>query len=248
MIWLAALLACDPALPEGAPAPRVRVDGRLVDATGAPAAGERIMVCNLLACQSGLSGPDGRFDLSLGRAGHYVLKTEDVISGRSRHAAAMLPVLALRDAPVDVGDLPLPPLPEGPRVGPASADPQALAATDDLTLTISRSAVKMAFHDYLHELVAVPLPPERTRWAADLTGEDLLAVWALHPFEATSAVPVAIAWTTDQPDGAVVRFRTVGGANGTLSAPIDAPVSGGVARTPEGAGITELTYLVATRP
>jgi hypothetical protein len=98
--------------------------------------------------------------------------------------------------------------------------------------------------EFLYDLAARRLPNEHVPHYAELEGEQIVAVYALHPFAASSASPIAVRAPADLPDGTVVWFRTVDELDGNCSEPIAGQVDGGYVATAPGTGIRRITYLV----
>jgi hypothetical protein len=75
----------------------------------------------------------------------------------------------------------------------------------------------------------------------------IIAVYALHPFAATSTEPIGVRIPAEVPDGTAVRLMVVDEIDGTFAESVDAVVRNGEIVTPEGTGITRLTHLVVVR-
>lgn len=218
--------------------------GVLLDPDGQPLPRTDVLACMATTCLFGESDADGRFAFAIEPPAEVALKTHADLDASPRRAAALEPVRLVDGTRVDVGSVYTPDLPAGAILGPASDDPQTLAAGDGLELTLHRADLTPAIGDALFDVAARALPADRVPSYPELAGRTVLAVYALHPFAATSASPIAVRAPVALPDGTAVEVRVVSELDGLLSAPIPAHVSGGVATTDAGEGITRLTYLV----
>jgi hypothetical protein len=230
-----------------APVVESGVAGVLKDEAGRPLARARVLACMTKVCLVGETGRDGRFSFSIDPPVDIVIKTEPDVAASPRRGAAMMPVALADRRVVDVGSVYVPNLPAGRPFGPGADDPQTVQAGDGLQLTLSRKALKPRPGDFIGEVAARRLPVARIPRYPALGGEAVIAVYALHPFAAQSAVPIAVRLPTGLPAGARVRFRTINEIDGTFSAPVPGHVSDGHLVTDPGVGITELTYLVISR-
>jgi len=251
---LVVVAACTPAAPAGdaavpatAKAVPSGITGVLNDEAGSPLASAHVLACMSTVCYSDRTGADGRFTFPIDAPAEVVIKTEEDIAPGWRRAAAMAPVRLTEARLVDVGDVRTPALPEGPRVGPARLDPQALDAGDGLSLTVKRAALKPPAGYAIADVAARRLPAVMLPRYAALLDEEVVAVYALHPFAATSAEPIGIRAASDLPAGTPVKFRTISEIDGSLSAPVAGTASGSFVATDPSAGITRLTYLVVSR-
>ncbi len=230
------------------------VTGVLKDEAGRPLAHAKVLACMTKVCLIGETGADGRFSFSIDPPVDVVIKTEPDLAasphgGASpRRGAAMMPVALAERRVIDVGPVYVPNLPPGRPFGPGAADPQTVQAGDGLQLTLSRTALKPRPGDVIMELAARRLPAARVPKYAALGGEDVIAVYALHPFAAVSATPIAVRAASALPDGTRVSFRTINEIDGTFSAPVPGRASRGYLATDPVTGITELTWLVISRP
>lgn len=214
--------------------------GTLVGVPGVTA----IMACTERFCLNGETDPSGAFSFLLDPPAHVAIKTHEDLEAEPRRAAALRPCV-LVDTPLDVGEVYVPTLPAGVRLGPSLTQVQALDAGDGLTLTLRRGDLRAAFGDTLLDVAARRLPDDRTAPYA-VPGEALLAVYALHPFAATSESPVGLRVASELPAGTPVWFRTLSEIDGALSAPVAGRADGSALVTEEGLGITQLTWLVVT--
>jgi hypothetical protein len=197
-------------------------------------------------CLYGESQADGRFMFEIEPPASVALKTHEDLTRTPRWAAALEPVRVVGGSWVDAGALYVPELPEGAVLGPETDDPQTLAAGDGLELTLRRADLEPPLGEFLFDIAARRVPAEYVPDYPDLE-EEVIAVYALHPFAAESASPITIRAPTDLPDGTPVSFRTISEIDGSFSAPAPGLASGGALTTNAGAGITRLTYLVVSR-
>jgi hypothetical protein len=230
------------------PASESGVVGVLKNEAGRPLSRARVLACMTKVCLVGETGVDGRFSFSIDPPVDVVIKTEPDLAASPRRGAAMVPVALVGRRVNDIGSVYVPNLPAGRPFGPGAADPQTVAAGDGLQLTLSRKALKPRLGDVILEVAARRVPAVRAPKYPALGGEEVIAVYALHPFAATSATPIAVRVVSALPDGATVTFRTINEIDGTFSAPVPGRASGGYLATDPGAGITELTWLVISEP
>ena len=223
------------------------VSGVLQDEAGRPIAGARVLACMSTVCFSDNTGPTGGFSFQIDAPNDVVIKTEESLTTEWRRAAAMAPVRLSEARMVDVGAVHMPTLPEGRPIGPARSDPQTVAAGDGLELTVHRSALTPPLGEVVVEAAARRLPEAFLPRYAALVDEEVIAVYALHPFTATSKVPVGVRAPSNLPEGTRVQFRTISEIDGSLSEPVPGRASGTSVATDPSTGITRLTYLVITR-
>jgi hypothetical protein len=149
--------------------------------------------------------------------------------------------------PVDVGAVFVPTLPAGVPLPAAQASRQVLAVGDGLELTVDPRHLKAAPGDVLMNVAARRVPAARVPAYRLPVGERVLAVYALHPFAATSESPIGVRAPSTLPAGTAVKFRTMGELDGAWSAPTPGRATGQHVATDPSAGITHLTYLVISR-
>ncbi len=145
---------------------------------------------------------------------------------------------------MDAGTLYTPELPQGATIGPATSDPQTLAAGDGLELTLNRADLTPPLGGFLFDVAARKLPADRIPSYPELAGRTVLAVYALHPFAAKSRSPIGVRAPAALADGAAVDFYGVSEIDGLLSAAAVGHASGGAVRTDPGQGLGSLTYVV----
>ena len=143
-------------------------------------------------CCYGESGADGSF--------HFEI--EPPARSRSRHRKICRSSRGARRA-VPGGDLrpgadrtsgrsTVPLLPDGVLFGPAGEDPQTLAAGDGLELTLRRADLSPRIGDTLVDAAARLMPPSQVCSLLTVPGEEIIAVYALHPFAAVSSSPIGV--------------------------------------------------------
>lgn len=230
----------DETVPEG---PGLR--GQLIDAAEQPLAGVQILACQATTCLYAESGVDGRFEFVIEPPADVALKTHAALASTPRGAAALEPVDIVDDSLVDVGTLYVPDLPTGVVIGP-SEDPQTLAIGDGLELTLIGTDITPSIGEFLYDIAATRLPSQHVPPYPDLEGTEVIAVYALHPFAATSSSPIAVRVPTDLPDGTTIEFRTINPLDGNFAEVVPGHVENGHAISDPGTGITRITYLVVS--
>lgn len=218
--------------------------GSLVGEDGAALGEVAVMACTDLFCLNGETEPSGAFSFLLDPPARVAVKTHEDLGATPRLAAALHPCM-LVDEPLDLGEVYVPTLPDGVRLGPSLTQVQTLDAGDGLTLTLRRGDLQVAFGDTLIDVAARRVPADRTAPYA-MAGEQLLAVYALHPFAATSDTPVGLRLVSDLPTGTAVWFRTLSELDGSPSQPVAGHADGTALVTDAGLGIDRLTWLVVT--
>lgn len=221
--------------------------GALMDESEQPLAGEQILACMATTCLFGETAADGSFFFPIEPPAEVALKTAGDLSTTPRRGAALCPVRITGDSLIDVGPLHVPSLPEGVPIGPASMDPQTLMVGDGLELTLRRADLTPRIGDVLVDAAAREVPASQVCPLITLDGEEIVAVYALHPFAATSASPIPVRAPSDLPAGTTVRFRTISEIDGHLSEPVPGQADGTSITTEPSTGITELTWLVISR-
>jgi hypothetical protein len=221
--------------------------GRLVDEDGAPRAGEQVLACTMVFCLTVDSDLDGGFFVPLTDVPESLsVKTHEYWD--EGIAPGLLPLFVPDDVTIDVGEIVCPRVEPGEPWGPVADDPQTFDAGDGLELTMRRADVALPFGTSFDAVGAGELPLDRVPSYDGLEAEQVLAVYALHPFGATSASPVGVSAPVDLPAGTPVYFRSIGILGEGLSAPAVGASDGSRATTGEGQGLTELTYVVVSTP
>ena len=222
--------------------------GVLHDETGRPVAHAAIQACTTSVCFPAESGADGRFrfELHVKTPVHVLLKTPEQLTA-PRRAAAMLPVDVRGPTSTDVGTVFVPSLPAGVPLAAAGRGRQTLSVGDGLELSLDPAHVRPAPGHIVTTLAARRLPAARVAAFRLPAGERIVAVYALHPFGASSETPVGVGVPSTLVAGTAVTFRTMGELDGTLSDPASGRATGSHVTTAPSAGITHLTYLVISR-
>lgn len=222
--------------------------GRLVDGDGAPIAAEELLACTTTSCLTVDSDAQGRFWFPLDEVPEIrSVKTHDDPDGVPPRGAALVYVECVDATAVDLGDIVVPALAAGATWGAESADPQTLEVGDGLVLTASRAAVHLAFGQSFTDPVAAGRLPDA--WIPAYPGfeEEVLAVYALTPFDATSDAPIGLSAPSDLPAGTAVHFWSVGSLGQGLSGPATGTADGARVTTDPGQGLYELTHVVISR-
>ncbi len=222
--------------------------GVLRNETGQPLAYSDVQACTTIVCLFGESGPDGRFrfELPVGPA-QFVIKTPEDVSTTPRRAAALSPVRVSGRSYIAAGSVDVPVLPDALALRSAGGDRQTVEAGDGLELTISLSDLVAPAGKVLVGVAARRIPAAQVP-SYDLPGDEtIVAVYALHPFAATSRSPMGVNVPSGLPSGTPVRFRTIREIDGSFSEPAPGRATGTHVATDRSAGITELTHVVITR-
>ncbi|HWM87514.1 MAG TPA: hypothetical protein VNO33_16790 [Kofleriaceae bacterium] len=221
--------------------------GSLLDGQNVVLTGEDVLACMATVCLYGESGADGSFSFEIEPPAAVALKTQPDLSLQPRRGAALCPVSIASDELVDVGPLHCPLLPDGVLFGPPAEDPQTLSAGDGLELTLRRADLTPRVGDVLVDAAARLMPPSQVCSLLVVPDEEIVAVYALHPFAAVSSSPIAVRAPSDLPPDTAVNFRTISEIDGHFSDPIPGRTDGTTAATDPDTGITELTWLVISR-
>jgi hypothetical protein len=237
--------ATDPA--DTAPPKGSGISGRLVGTDGVARVGERVLACTPLTCLTLDTDADGAFRFEIAAPAQLVVKSRPDLDHQPRRGVAMVPCVLADDAPMPLGDVLVPDLSAGARVDAFDAVSRDHDLGGGLTLTLAGTAVQPALGTSVRDLAAGVIPPDRAPHFPGLNHDDVLAVYALHPFEAHLDPPAAVAIATDLPVGEVVDLYTIDALDGALSAPIPATSDGEALRTGAGAGLDRLTNLVVVR-
>jgi hypothetical protein len=227
-----------------APDSSMGLRGTLVADDGAAIADHPVLACMATACLLGQSGSEGQFWFSIESPADVALKTLEDLDSKPRRGALLMPVHITGSRLVDVGDVGVPTLPDGVPFAPKSAGPTVYEAGDGLILTLVRGDLTPRLGDFLRDVAARRIPLTEIRPMAGLEGERIDAVYALHPFAAVSASPIAVEAEADLPSGTAVNFRSISEIDGRLSEPVPGRADGAFVRTDPGTGLSELTWLV----
>ncbi len=229
------------------PAPE-GVWGEVVDADHLPLAHYVVLACSARTCLTGESDAAGRFAFDIEVPFELALKTQAPSGGTGPKGVGLLPCASDEAKDVAAGTIYVPRLTEGTVLGAPSSELVAMEAGDGLTLTLRTASLKPSPGTFLDQLAAARLPASTLPTYNTWPGEQVVAVFALHPFAATSTEAIGVEVALDQEDGTDVWFRTLSEIDGTASARLGGSVLDGVARTAAGEGIRRLTYLVVSVP
>lgn len=218
--------------------------GTLKSEAGEPLATTAVMGCMATTCYFGETDASGNFEFSIEPPAEVAFKTHEDLTSEPRRAAALHPVLLVDDFLVSLGNVHVPNLDNGALFGPIENDPQALSAGDGLNLIVWRSSLKPSLGDTLVDLSARRIPPEQQPVLPEVDPADVVAMYALHPFGARSAKPIAVQAESTLPHGTRVSFQTISELDGLLSPKVPGSSDGTYVTTDAGAGINKLTWLV----
>jgi hypothetical protein len=205
-----------------------------------------VLACLATTCYFGESGSDGFFSFMVDPPAEIALKTLEDLTLDPRRGASLAPVRLTDDNLVYVGSIYAPNLPAGTPFGPSSSDPQTLAGGDGLEVTLDRADLRPRLGDILDNLAARAIPRSHMPAIPELGAEEIVAVYALHPFGATSSSPIAVRATSTIAAGNV-RFRSISDIDGLVSPPAEGTADGTFVQTNVGQGITELSWLIISR-
>lgn len=220
------------------------VAGILADESGEPLPFRSVMACTQTVCFYTDTNGDGRFTFLLDEPFRGVIKTDEDLRSTPRRSSPMVPIAVAANEFIDVGVVVVPNLPEGAPVDPNASERQTVDAGDGLSLTVSPAAIETAPGRTLEAIAARRLPGHAIPGYESLAGSPVIAVYALHPFAAKSAVPMAVRIDSDLPDGTRVVLRVIDEVDGVFSEPVAAVVRDGAVATRPGEGIMSLTHLV----
>ena len=225
------------------------VTGVLEGEDGQPVGGADVLFCNTSVCYADSSRADGGFtfvieaDLPV----DFLVKSLADLGTTPRRGVTMFPLRFTDPVVRDVGAVFVPSLPAGAVLGPSSSDPQTLEVGDGLRLVVRRADLVEPLGASLTDIAARKIPPERVPPLPELGAEEVVAVYALHPFATRSGSPIAVQAPSDLAPGTTVRFRTLSEYDGELSEPAEGQADGSRVETAPLAGIEELTWLVISR-
>ena len=229
---------------DGGEGPGLR--GRLIDADGQPLVGVEVLACQATTCFYGDTDDEGRFSFEIEPPADIALKTHANLASVPRRGAALVPVDIVDDELVDVGDVYVPALPDGVVLGEPTEQLETYVVGDGLELSLRSADLMPNLGEFLYDLAAVRMPDEHVPTYAELGGEQVIAVYALHPFAATCGTPVGVRVPVDLPDGTQVELRTLSHLDGNVEEVVAAVVEDGYAVTAPDAGIMWLTHLIVS--
>ena len=227
----------------------VVVTGALRAETGEVLPYTQVQACSRTLCLYGETDRRGAFRFELpAKRSDFVIKTLEEPAARPRRAMALAPILrGVAHAPVHMGAVYVPDLPEVRPLPAARSGPQTVGAGNGLELTLIGEHLSPPAGRAIAGVGARRIAPSRIPSYNLPRGETIVAVYALHPAGATSRSPIAVKIPSSLAPGTPVRFRTVGDADGILSAPVPGRATGTHVATDPGHGITALTHVVITR-
>jgi hypothetical protein len=231
----------------GSPIDGPGIVGVLVDANEQPIGNEDVLGCLATTCYFGKTAADGSFAFAIEPPAEVALKTHPDIARNPRWAAALEPIHLVDGALVDAGTVYVPELPAGAILDLETDEPQTLAVGDGLELTVRQADLGAPPGVFLYDLAARRIPAAHVPPYPELGGREVLAVYALHPFETTSDAPIGVRAPSELPDGTAVELWTMSHLDGTFSEPVAGHVDAGFVVTDPGLGISRLTHLVISR-
>lgn len=224
------------------PGPGIAGFLRLAD--GEPLANEQVLACMETTCLFGDTNAKGFFFFEIEPSADVALKTIPAPFATPRLGAAMCPIDIRDDTLAYVEGLYVPIMPQGVNFGPAANDPQTLAVGDDLVLTLNRGDLTPRLGDTLLDAAAVTVPEEQRCSQLVIPGEEIIGVYAMHPFGAISSSPIGISVASNLPEGTPVYFRSIDEIQGDLAEPALGHADGQHLTSDPGQGIRELSWLV----
>jgi hypothetical protein len=214
---------------------------------GAPLAWVSVLACQREICFYGESGSDGRFSFQLDSPGALLIKTAADLTATPRRTSPMVSVTIEGEEFLDIGDVYAPSMPPGVPVETAAREALTLDLGEGLSLELTPSSLTLPPGETLTEVAARRLSEATTPAYPGIAREDILAVYALHPFGATSSVAIGVRVKSDLPSGTPVSFLVIDDTDGTVSGPVRGAANGTELVTDPGEGIAALTHLLVTR-
>lgn len=221
--------------------------GRLKTPQGGSIAQTTVLGCTATTCFFGETDADGNFEFAIDPPRKVAFKTHEDLSTSPRRAAALCPVQVVDDVLVNLNDVFVPELPEGASIGPVADDPQTLSVGDGLSIAFSRRSLKPVLGESLVDAAARRIPNDQQPALPGLEAQNVVAIYALHPFGAHSTEPIAVRADSTLPAGTHVAFQTISELDGSLSAAVSGIADGTSVSTDAGTGIDELSWLVISR-
>lgn len=236
------LTGCAPAGTPSGPG----VSGLLLDEEERPLPWELVMACRPEVCFYANTDAEGRFVFRIDRSGRVLIKTAEVLTASPRRAPLMAPVSVDAGAFLELGRLYVPFLPEGSLL-PGSEGPVTVDLGDGLSMDLIPEALDLPPGRTRTGVAARRLPASQAPPYPGIGREEILAVYALHPFAATSEIPIGVRIESALPSGTPVAFRTIDEVDGSLSSPVPGIADGAFLATEPGRGIHRLTHLLVLR-
>jgi len=221
--------------------------GFMRDGDGQLLRNEQVLACMSSTCLFSETDNAGFFFFGIEPDADVALKTTGDPATEPRRAAALCPIDIRDEELVYAETLYVPLLPDGVPIGQAEDDPQTLEPGDGLELTLNRADLTPRVGDTIVDTAARLVPPEQRCPQLVIAGEEVLAVYALYPFAATSSSPIAVRAPSGLAAGTEVHFRTIDEIDGRFSGPVVGHADGSMVATDPGLGITRLTWLILSR-
>jgi hypothetical protein len=221
--------------------------GVLTDETGTARAHAEVQACSATLCLYSETDAGGGFRFELPRrAAPFVLKTPEDLSETPRRAAALAPIPLSGRSSLDMGPVYVSHLPGGRPLRSAGLASHDMEVGDGLQVTVTSRDLVPPVGKALTVLAARRIRPEHVPRYELPAGEVVIAVYAIHPFGATSRSPIAVRAPSTLPPGTPVLFRTIRDIDGTFSEPVPGRATGTHVVTDATRGIAALTHLVIT--
>jgi hypothetical protein len=221
--------------------------GILVSETSEQLEGATVMACTARYCLYGETGEDGHFSFTMQAPVDVAIKTYSDPHADPPLGGALLPVRLTDATPVDVGEVYVPALLDVTPLGPESDDLRTVDAGDGVELTLRPADLATPLGEPVDEVSARAIRAWQIPAIDRFAPYDISALYALHPFGATSESPIAVRIRAGLPAGTEVTLHTISEIDGRLSDPIRARSDGEHIETAPGEGITELTRIVVLR-
>lgn len=222
------------------------IRGVLRDERGTALADSEVLACMATVCQFGVTDAEGHFVFEIDPPAEVAIKTRPDPSAEPPRGSALYPVQLVEASTVDLRDVHVPNLPSGEPLADDKDEIQTVDAGDGVQLALRRGDLVAGGHA-IETVAARAIPSARTPPLPELSGEEIVAVFALHPFGVTSRSPIAVEVATALPAGTAVNIRTISEINGRMSEPLLGTSDGSHITTAAGSGIHEITWLVITR-
>lgn len=240
--WACARDADSPTVVSGVEGPGLT--GVLADENGEPLPWVNVMACTRAVCYYNDSAADGRFLFFFDGPVAGLIKTAEDLSAEPRRSSPMVPVTIADDEFLDVGTVHVPLLRAGSPVEPGRT---IFEGGDGLVLEFDPASIEVAPGTMWTDVAARRLPDAIVPEYPGVDSDSLVAVYALHPFAATSIEPIAVRFPTDLPEGTRLHMMTIDEIDGSFAETVEVVVEAGAVVTPEGTGITRLTHVVVVR-
>lgn len=229
----------------------VEISGVLKSESGKTLSQTTVMGCMTTSCLFAQSDAQGAFTFMADPQAKIVVKTLEDLKGEPKLGATMRPLQVDGAADkIELGTVYVPELPPESFIDSNPSELQTMAAGDGLELTFRSGDIEPHLGDVFSSISARRVRAEQIPAFPELTAQQIVAVYALHPFAARSHSPIAVRAALDSsnlPADAALEFRTVSELDGSLSEPVRGLARAGFATTELGAGISKLSWLVISR-